>query len=110
METTEFSLLEVPDTWRIWTGTINPDARLNTVCNECNSLADCNYHGTCTGGECTCEYGTGVCAAQIFFSISVIFACSQFLSLVLWQYFGTHCEHKQPVREPSQFFCFVCYK
>mmetsp|Transcript_8257 Transcript_8257/g.17580 ORF Transcript_8257/g.17580 Transcript_8257/m.17580 type:complete len:512 (+) Transcript_8257:1-1536(+) len=70
METTEFSLLEVPETWRIWTGTINPHARLSTVCNECNNLADCNYHGDCTGGECICEVGTG--------------------------YFGTHCEHKQP--------------
>lgn len=84
METTEFSLLEVPETWRIWTGTINPHARLSTVCNECNNLADCNYHGDCTGGECICEVGTGVCESRLFFLYSVITCCSHLLLLELW--------------------------
>ena len=33
---------------------VNKGSTLQTSCNSCDGVADCNYHGTCTEGDCEC--------------------------------------------------------
>lgn len=55
-QTDSYDLLEVMGDWSIWTGIIESGVTIRTICNECESESDCNFHGTCMDdGVCHCK-------------------------------------------------------
>lgn len=54
-ETVSYDLLEVDGDWTQWTGEVSDGASFRTTCNNCDSEAECNFHGTCSNeGICEC--------------------------------------------------------
>jgi len=58
-ETSEFDLLKVEGSWKIWTGVIGT-TEVVTACNMCSDKTDCNLNGQCVDGECKCRNEAGV--------------------------------------------------
>ncbi len=56
-ETTEYDLLSVAkEDWLWWKGTIEEGMVIKASCNECSSMADCNYNGSCNKDKkCICD-------------------------------------------------------
>ena len=73
--TNSYDLLEVLGGWSIWTGLIKNGVTITSSCNECETSAECHFHGKCMDGVCQCN--TEEDSGYHLFT-------------------GTHCQHPLP--------------
>lgn len=56
--TREYELSQVSlDGWKIWNGNVETVHNFRYGNTDCDSESDCNYHGSCSEGDCECDEG-----------------------------------------------------
>ena len=55
-QTQSYNLIEsAKDDWDVWVGTTQTGSSLSVLCNKCETVSECNYHGSCNQKKCDCN-------------------------------------------------------